>query len=66
MNRDQRTTTNRADVWRNAAWYALIIAAMVLTIMKLLTGIVFMTALLFAVVTFMVAFAFIMRLTPRR
>lgn len=66
MNKDRLSTTSRADVWRNAAWYALIIAAIVLTVVKLFTGIVFMTALLFAVVTFMIAFAFIMRLTPRR
>lgn len=66
MNRDRNTPPQRIDVWKNATWFALVTAAVVLVLVKLMTGIMLMTAFLFAVAVFMIAFGFAMRLSPRR
>lgn len=66
MKKQRSTITNRAEIWRNAAWYALIAATVTLIVVKLFTGIVLMTAFLFAIGVFMIAFGFAIRLSPRR
>lgn len=66
MNRNRPTPPPRIDIWRSAAWYALIAATVALLVVKLFTGIVLMTAFLFAVIIFMIAFGFAIRLSPRR
>jgi hypothetical protein len=66
MNKEPSMNSSRTHVWKNAVFWALIAATLMLVIVKLLTGIVFMTALLFAVAIFMIAFGFLMRMAPRR
>jgi len=65
MNDRSSTPPSRADAWRNAAFMALVVAAALLVIIKLMTGIAFMLALVVAITVFMVSLGFIMRLTPR-
>lgn len=56
----------RTDIWKEAAWFALIAATVTLVIIKLFTAIAFMAAAIVAVAAFMIAFAFAIRLSPRR
>lgn len=44
---------------------ALIAASMMLVVVKMVTGIMLMTAFLFAAAIFMLCFGFLMRTTPR-
>lgn len=66
MKERRSTPPERIDVWKSAAWYALIAATVALIVVKLFTGIVLMTAFLFAVAVFMIAFGFLIRLSPRK
>lgn len=59
------TVQTRSDAWKNSAWYALILATVLLLVLKFFTPIVFGAALAVAILIFMFGFAFFMRLTPR-
>lgn len=59
------TVQTRTDAWKNSAWYALILATVLLLVLKFFTPIVFGAALAVAILIFMFGFAFFMRLTPR-
>ena len=55
----------RADAWKNAAWYALIVATVLLVVVKMFTPVVFGAALAVAIFVFLTTFGFILRITPK-
>lgn len=65
MTKHQITAPTRSEAWKNAAWYALLVATVLLIVVKLFTPIVFGTALAFAVFAFLTVFGFLMRITPK-
>ena len=65
MKMHRPTAETRADAWKNAAFYALAFAAVLLIVLKLFTPIIFGAALGVAIMAFLFGFAFAMRITPR-
>lgn len=65
MNKHRIPPQSRSDAWRNATWFALVFAVIVLLVVKLFTPVVFGGALALAVMAFVVGLGLAMRLTPR-
>ena len=55
----------RAEAWKRAAWYSLIVATTLLVVVKMFTPVMFGAAFGVALFAFLTAFGFILRLTPK-